>query len=229
MLMFVVCHVISAWFAFFLPCYSTFKALAHRPLSEPDLERWAMYWCVVGAFVSVEYATEWLVDWFPFYYELKMLFLLFLSLPQTQGSTYVYKTYIAPFFTAKEADIDKGIEAAKTNSLVFLQARLAALWDLLWSIISNTPAAAQKAGANVKENGPAAAANPLGTVQSLWNMYGPAVVGAIQKSTGAAPAQPNVQATTSHADGAPNAAPSPLATPQIKVDMPSPSVVDPTL
>lgn len=38
--------VSSAWFAFLLPCYNTFKALSHRPLSEPELERLAMFWCV---------------------------------------------------------------------------------------------------------------------------------------------------------------------------------------
>ncbi|KZT30719.1 hypothetical protein NEOLEDRAFT_1083032 [Neolentinus lepideus HHB14362 ss-1] len=231
--MFVVCHVISAWFAFFLPCYSTFKALAHRPLSEPELERWAMYWCVVGAFVTVEYAVEWLVDWFPFYYEIKMLFLLFLSLPQTEGSTYVYKTYVEPFFTAKEANIDSGIEAAKTNALTFFQTRLAALWDLLWSIISKTPAAAQKTGADAKENSSSAAANPLVTVQSLWTMYGSVVVGAVQRSTGVAQtttsAQANGQSPPVHMEAAPNAVPSPLPTPEIKVGMPSPSVADPTV
>ena len=53
----------SAWFAFLLPSYATWKALAHRPVSEPDLERWCMYWAVVGAFVAFEYVTGWILDW----------------------------------------------------------------------------------------------------------------------------------------------------------------------
>lgn len=56
--------VCSAWFAFLIPCYSTWKVLSHRPLSEPDVERWAMYWAVVGAFVAFENAAEWLVSWY---------------------------------------------------------------------------------------------------------------------------------------------------------------------
>ena len=55
--------VYSAWFAFLLPSYATWKALAHRPVSEPDLERWCMYWAVVGAFVAFEYVTGWILDW----------------------------------------------------------------------------------------------------------------------------------------------------------------------
>jgi len=94
----------SAWFAFLLPCYSTFKVLSHQPVSEPDIQKWAMYWSVIGAFVAFEYLAEWLISWqvifpplapcdhltlallpsrLPFYWELKTAFLLFLSLPQT--------------------------------------------------------------------------------------------------------------------------------------------------
>lgn len=54
----------SAWFAFFLPSYSTFKALKHRPLSEPDLTHWATYWTVMGMFVAIEYVAEWVVSWY---------------------------------------------------------------------------------------------------------------------------------------------------------------------
>lgn len=220
-MMFVVCHVISAWFAFFLPCYSTFKALAHRPLSEPDLERWAMYWSVIGAFTTVEYAAEWLVSWFPFYWEIKMLFLLFLSLPQTQGSTYVYKTYVEPLFTAKETDIDAGIEAAKTNTLAFLKKRFSALWELLWSILSKTPAVDQKPAG--EQNGVAPPANPLASVGALWNTFGPTIMGALQRSAGQAPgaSQANGRSAEPAAAAAmPGTPPRAPATPEVKVDAP---------
>ena len=53
----------SAYFAFLLPAFSTFKALAHRPVSEPDLERLCMYWTVMGVFVAFQYTAEWLISW----------------------------------------------------------------------------------------------------------------------------------------------------------------------
>jgi len=40
-----------------------FKGLKNRPLSEPELERWATYWAVVGAFVAFEYVAEWMLSW----------------------------------------------------------------------------------------------------------------------------------------------------------------------
>jgi hypothetical protein len=54
----------SAWFAFFIPCYGTFKTLSNRPISESELQKWAMYWSVIGAFVAFEYVTEWFISWY---------------------------------------------------------------------------------------------------------------------------------------------------------------------
>ena len=55
--------VSSAWFAFFLPCYATFKVLSHRPINEAELQKHAMYWSVIGAVVAFEYIAEWLISW----------------------------------------------------------------------------------------------------------------------------------------------------------------------
>jgi hypothetical protein len=54
----------SAWFAFLIPCYSTWKALSHRPISDPELERWGMYWVCVGGLVAFENVAQWLVSWY---------------------------------------------------------------------------------------------------------------------------------------------------------------------
>ena len=56
--------IYSAWFAFFIPCYATFKTLSNRPISESELQKWAMYWSVIGAFVAFEYVTEWFISWY---------------------------------------------------------------------------------------------------------------------------------------------------------------------
>jgi receptor expression-enhancing protein 1/2/3/4 len=82
MLMFIFSRLLAGWFTFLLPSYSTFKALRQRPLNEQERERWAGYWIIIGGVVAFEYTAEWLLCWFPFYWEIKTLFLLFLSLPQ---------------------------------------------------------------------------------------------------------------------------------------------------
>jgi len=120
-------HLLSAWFAFFIPCYATFKTLSSHPISELELQKWAMYWSVIGAFVAFEYVAEWFISWLPFYWEIKTLFLLFLSLPQTQGSTYVYTAYLQPAFSRNEHYLD----AIQRNMPAYIQAKLAHLWTML--------------------------------------------------------------------------------------------------
>jgi len=127
----IMSHLLCAWFAFFLPCYATFKTLSTRPISESELQKWAMYWSVIGAFVAFEYVAEWFISWLPFYWEVKTLFLLYLSLPQIQGSTYVYTAYLQPVFSRNEHHLDAGLVAIQRNALTFIQEKLAALWTML--------------------------------------------------------------------------------------------------
>ncbi|KAF9479713.1 hypothetical protein BDN70DRAFT_786350, partial [Pholiota conissans] len=135
-----------AWFAFLLPCFATYKTLSRRPLSEPEIQKWSMYWAVIGVFMAFEYVAEWTVSWqafnppdlryhsdfchkrLPFYWEVKTMFLLYLSLPQTQGSTYVYTTYLQPFLSRNEADLDAGIIAMQRNVVIFIQGKLSTVW-----------------------------------------------------------------------------------------------------
>lgn len=91
----------SAWFAFLLPSYSTYKALS-SPLSG-ELQNLSMYWAVIGAFIAAETTIGPFVSWLvillpvstlltpifmtcrlPFYWEIRTLFLLYISLPQIQ-------------------------------------------------------------------------------------------------------------------------------------------------
>ncbi|OBZ78769.1 putative HVA22-like protein g [Grifola frondosa] len=175
MLMSVVSHLLSAWFAFLLPCYATWKALAHRPVSDAELERWGMYWAVVGAFVAFEYVAIWLLSWIPFYWETRTAFLLFLALPQTQGSTYVYVTYMQPFLIKNQVHIDAGIEAAQTNMLAFLQTRFVAFWQTFWDLATKASAPAnQTTAAGPQPTGP----NPVAIAKGLWSAYSPSLMGA---------------------------------------------------
>ena len=43
---------------------------------------------------------------FPFYYEIKILFTLWLILPQTQGAAYLYNNYVEPTLTRHEKEIE---------------------------------------------------------------------------------------------------------------------------
>ncbi|KAH9836958.1 TB2/DP1, HVA22 family-domain-containing protein [Rhodofomes roseus] len=173
----------SAWFSLLLPSYGTWKSLAHRPVSEPELERWAMYWSVMGAFIAFEHVAEWFVSWLPFYWEAKILVLLYLSLPQTQGSTWVFQMFVHPYLSKNEANIDASIAAAKANIVAFIQSRFATLWQ---SFVDAATKAAANAGAQPQGQSGAPPTSPIDMARGLWSAYGPALMNGLQAPAAAA-------------------------------------------
>jgi len=136
-----------------------------------------MYWSVVGAFVALEYTAEWLISWLPFYWELKTIFLLYLALPSTQGSTFIYNTYLQPFFTRNEADLDEGIVQIQKNILTFIQTRLATVWETILNALTKRQTATSSGSPTAQPpNYTVSAPAGLQTVFGLWQSYGPSVL-----------------------------------------------------
>jgi len=179
-------RILSAYFVFAYPAYMAFKSLSHRPLSEPDLERWVKHFCLVSLVLAVEYTgVEAAISWLPFYYEVKALFMLFLALPQTQGAVYLYDLQVGPFFTRNEAEIDAHIASASNNILVFLQSRLGSVLriiiDSMGRVQSQAATNAQQAGQNVP---PPAVGIPVQVALNLWSTIGGAVTPSIGRVSG---------------------------------------------
>ncbi|KAI0059944.1 receptor expression-enhancing protein 4 [Artomyces pyxidatus] len=179
MLIYFTSRLISSIVAFLYPGYASFKTLSQRPASEDDLERWLMYWSVLGCVVGVEYVAEWLVSWIPFYYPFKTLFFLYLALPQTRGSSYLYVTYLQPFLFTHEPQIDAALASLKTRIFTFLQERARALWEHLAASV-NQPAPSSTTVPAAGGAAPPTLSDPVsGPTQMLgtfWRTYGPAIV-----------------------------------------------------
>jgi len=199
MILALISNLLSAYFAFCLPAYSTFKALSHRPISDTDLERLSMYWTVMGLFVAFQYSAEWLISWFPFYFEIKTIFLLFLSLPSIQGSTFIYRSVVQPFFSANEAELDTTIASFQNSVVAFLQTRISGIFDIVWKLLNK---GGPSQGPPGQSNGqpPAAGAFSLDAALGAWKAYGPAVLGGLSSARPASASSTSLQ---------PNAAPQP--------------------
>ncbi|KAK0233062.1 TB2/DP1, HVA22 family-domain-containing protein [Armillaria fumosa] len=199
----LIFSALCAWFAFFLPCFATFKLLSQQPVPEAELQRTAKYWTVIGAYVGFEYLVGWLIGWLPFYWEAKTVFLLFLSLPQTQGSTFVYDTYLKPFFVKNHNSIDSGIISIQGSIITFIHTRLYAVWELLWSVINKTPPPGQPPAAAP----PPAAGFSVESAMGLWRTYGPSLLSAIQTGNAragpATPVTPSASASSTSTDNLP--------------------------
>ncbi|GCB82921.1 hypothetical protein scyTo_0023508, partial [Scyliorhinus torazame] len=64
--------------------------------------RWMMYWIVFAIFTSIETFTDIFISWFPFYYEIKVAFVVWLLSPYTKGASMIYRKFIHPTLSSKE-------------------------------------------------------------------------------------------------------------------------------
>ncbi|CED82813.1 HVA22/DP1 gene product-related proteins [Phaffia rhodozyma] len=112
--------------AFVYPSYASYKALIEYDPAQT--ERWLVYWTCIGALTGLESMVSWIVVWVPFYSEMKLGFVLWLVAPQTEGSTLLYKQYIAPFFDSHEADVDATLRNLRSLGGTWLQKALTWAW-----------------------------------------------------------------------------------------------------
>ncbi|KAF9652555.1 hypothetical protein BDM02DRAFT_3109096, partial [Thelephora ganbajun] len=71
-----------------------------------------------------------------------MIFILYLVLPQTKGSSYLYTQHLQPFFHTHEPQIDATLSSLKARSYAFIQEKLRSLWGNVATSMT------QPAGAN---------------------------------------------------------------------------------
>lgn len=117
----------------------------------------------------------------PFYYFFKTLFLLFLALPQTQGSTFIYSVHLAPLLRGHEDQIDSALAQVKLTAYEFIQEKLRAIWgQLVGSGGAGSGSMAPASVPNVAAVNPPSMADPLSGaaqfVSGWWNAYAPAII-----------------------------------------------------
>lgn len=102
------------------PAYRSYKAIKNKDMRE--YVKWMMYWIVFALFTTLETMLDIFISWFPFYYEIKILFILWVLSPATHGSSILYKKVVHPLLCSREKDIDEFIEKTKQQGYsTFLQ------------------------------------------------------------------------------------------------------------
>jgi len=99
---------VSNLVGYLYPLYESYRALAASKASATGQSesQWLTYWIVYGFFTLVESATDLLLYWIPFYYLLKIVFLVWLMAPNTKGASVIYENVIAPVLNKYESNID---------------------------------------------------------------------------------------------------------------------------
>ena len=85
------------------PCFMSFLALESE--GADDDKQWLTYWVVFGLFNILDHFAGFILTLIPFYYFLKLIFMVWLFHPATCGATTVYNYYILPSMKQYEKHI----------------------------------------------------------------------------------------------------------------------------
>ncbi|XP_014249480.1 receptor expression-enhancing protein 5-like isoform X2 [Cimex lectularius] len=106
----LLCNVIG----FLYPAYASMKAI--ETPQKGDDTKWLTYWTVFALFSILEFPSDVLLSWFPFYWLLKCIFMIWLFLPiSANGSIILYNNVIRPYFLKHSQKID-GVFSNLTDS-----------------------------------------------------------------------------------------------------------------
>ncbi|KAF4968894.1 hypothetical protein FZEAL_10329, partial [Fusarium zealandicum] len=102
--------LLSSVASYLFPIFASYKALkTHDPA---QLTPWLMYWVVLSCCLLIESWVWFIVSWIPLYGYFRLLFLLYLILPQTQGARRLYEDFLHPWLEENESQIDDFIASA---------------------------------------------------------------------------------------------------------------------
>jgi len=105
----LVCTVVGALY----PAFESFKVVES---GDPKLmEFWLNYWVVYAMLSSIEYVGYYMFVWLPFYFPLKLGFLLWLVSPSTGGVRYTYRWFVSPILHRNRENIDSVLEQSSTK------------------------------------------------------------------------------------------------------------------
>lgn len=114
MVSWMICRLVVLVFGMLYPAYASYKAVKTKNIRE--YVRWMMYWIIFAIFMAAETFTDAFISWFPFYYEIKMAFVLWLLSPYTKGASLLYRKFVHPSLSRHEKEIDAYIVQAKERS-----------------------------------------------------------------------------------------------------------------
>ncbi|CAN6482598.1 unnamed protein product [Victoria cruziana] len=91
------------------PAYECFKTVEKNKPEIENLRFWCQYWIIAAMLTVLERFGDAFISWVPMYDEAKLAFFIYLWYPRTKGTTYVYKTFVRPYLSKHETEIDHNL------------------------------------------------------------------------------------------------------------------------
>jgi receptor expression-enhancing protein 5/6 len=100
-----------------LPTYWSIKAIESP--EENDDKQWLTYWAVYAVFNFLDLFAKFILKIIPFYYVVKLIFLVWCFMPNTQGALFIYNKILRNFFIKNEELLNKYVNKLmkKTNEV----------------------------------------------------------------------------------------------------------------
>lgn len=114
MLLAIGSRLIILILGYLYPAYASYKAVRNKDVKA--YVQWMMYWIVFAMFTTIETFSDVLLSWIPFYYEVKILIILWLLSPATKGSSLLYRKFVHPALIQRENEIDECISKFREKS-----------------------------------------------------------------------------------------------------------------
>ncbi|KAH0682201.1 hypothetical protein KY289_019953 [Solanum tuberosum] len=96
------------------PLYASIVAI--ESTSKLDDEQWLAYWILYSFLTLVEMLFQPILNWIPIWYDVKLIGVAWLVLPQFRGATFIYETYVREKLMKKYGDQGK----SKKKSVHFM-------------------------------------------------------------------------------------------------------------
>ena len=97
-----------------LPAIWSLKAI--ETSDKEDDKQWLTYWTVFGSFIVAEMFLEIFIrKYIPFYFLIKIVFLMWLFLPNLQGAKLIYDKVLYVFFKRYETTISKTLDSVENT------------------------------------------------------------------------------------------------------------------
>lgn len=100
--------------------YPLFWTMKSIETNSKDDKHWLTYWICFAFFNLIETFSGFILRFIPFYFFLKIIFLIWLFMPNSHGAILVYQLLVIRIFKSFASDIDKATNSVKnyTNEFV---------------------------------------------------------------------------------------------------------------
>ena len=89
------------------PAFWTIKSIENDDLE--DQKNWLTYWAVFGSFVLIDMFSPVIVKFIPFYFVLKIIFLIMLFMPGSRVGPFVYDILVKKILGKYEDQLDNAV------------------------------------------------------------------------------------------------------------------------